>query len=142
MGPVWHRWVTVGCLHEPWSVDERLAPVDQDLLGEGGGAGDPYAGAQVGLADPAAGGALRADRDPAAGDDRGEQVRERGRSGREKSSARPGTANQAASPVSHSDTSAPEARAAAATVKAWLRRSGSSAPQVTLTTSGRVICQH
>ena len=39
------------------------------------------------------------------------------------SSARPGTPNHAASPVSHSETSAPDAAAAAATVKPWLRRS-------------------
>ena len=33
-------------------------------------------------------------------------------------------------------------RRAAATVKPWLRRSGSSEPQVTLTTSWRVMGQH
>ena len=56
-------------------------------------------------------------------------------SGSANSSARPGTENHAASPVSHSDTSAPETAAAAATVNAWLQRSASSEPQVTLTTS-------
>ena len=45
--------------------------------------------------------------------------------GSEKSAAREGRANHAASPVSHSETEAPEATAAAATVKAWLQRSGS-----------------
>ncbi len=54
-------------------------------------------------------------------------------------SARPGTPNQAASPVSHSETSAPAATAVAATVKPWLQRSGSSAPAVTFTTSGRTM---
>src|SRR5690349_12881052 len=55
--------------------------------------------------------------------------------GSEKSSARPGRPNQAASPVSHSETGTPLAAAAAATVKAWLQRSGSSLPAVTLITS-------
>ncbi len=54
--------------------------------------------------------------------------------GREKSSARPGSANQAASPVSQSDTATPLATAVEATVKAWLHRSGSSLPAVTLIT--------
>jgi hypothetical protein len=48
--------------------------------------------------------------------------------------ARPGSANQAASPVSHSETVTPLAAAVAATVKAWLQRSGSSFPAVTLMT--------
>jgi hypothetical protein len=55
--------------------------------------------------------------------------------GSEKSSARPGRPNQADSPVSHSETGTPLATAAAATVKAWLQRSGSSLPAVTLMTS-------
>jgi hypothetical protein len=58
--------------------------------------------------------------------------------GSEKSSARPGRANQADSPVSHSETVTPLATAAAATVKAWLHRSGSSLPAVTLITKDRV----
>ncbi len=45
-------------------------------------------------------------------------------SGSANSSARPGTPNHAASPVSHSDTSAPAASAVAATVNPWLQRSG------------------
>ena len=48
-------------------------------------------------------------------------------------SARPGTANHAASPVSHRLTSAPAATAVEATVNAWLARSGSSAPAVLMT---------
>src|SRR5581483_10028123 len=55
--------------------------------------------------------------------------------GSEKSSARPGRPNQADSPVSHSETGTSLATAAAATVKAWLQRSGSSLPAVTLMTS-------
>src|SRR4051812_17778350 len=47
---------------------------------------------------------------------------------------RPGTANQAASPVIHRLTSAPAAAADAATVNAWFARSGSSAPAVHFTT--------
>ena len=43
-------------------------------------------------------------------------------------SARPGTPNHAASPVSHRETSAPAATAAAATVNAWLQRSGVLGP--------------
>ncbi len=54
--------------------------------------------------------------------------------GSEKSSARPGRPSHADSPVSHSDTRAPAAAAAAATVNAWLQRSGSSLPAVTLMT--------
>ena len=50
-------------------------------------------------------------------------------------SARPGSANQADSPVSHSEVGTPAATAVAATVNAWLHRSGASAPAVTLTTS-------
>ena len=61
--------------------------------------------------------------------------------GRANACARPGTPNHAASPVSHSDTSAPAATAVAATVKPWLQRSGSSAPAVTFTTSGRTSAQ-
>ena len=57
--------------------------------------------------------------------------------GSEKSSARPGRPNQADSPVSHSETGTPLATAAAATVKAWLHRSGSSLPTVTLMTTER-----
>ncbi len=57
--------------------------------------------------------------------------------GSEKSSARPGRPNQADSPVSHSETGTPLATAAAATVKAWLQRSGSSLPAVTLMTRER-----
>src|SRR5689334_24353155 len=57
--------------------------------------------------------------------------------GSEKSSARPGRPNQADSPVSHSETETPLATAAAATVKAWLQRSGSSLPAVVLMTSER-----
>jgi len=49
--------------------------------------------------------------------------------------ARPGRANQADSPVSQSETCAPEATAIAATVNACEHRSGASAPAVTLTTS-------
>ena len=50
-----------------------------------------------------------------------------------KAAARPGTASQAASPVSQSDTEIPELTAAAATVKACAHRSGSSVPAVDLT---------
>ena len=57
--------------------------------------------------------------------------------GSEKSSARPGSANQADSPVSHKETRTPLATAAPATVKAWLQRSGSSLPAVTLMTRER-----
>ena len=57
--------------------------------------------------------------------------------GSEKSSARPGRPNQADSPVSHSETGTPLATAVAATVKAWLQRSGSSLPAVTLMTRER-----
>ncbi len=52
--------------------------------------------------------------------------------------ARPGTPNQDASPVSHSDTVTPDATAVAATVNACEQRSGSSAPTVTLTTRSRM----
>ena len=55
--------------------------------------------------------------------------------GRTNSSALPATANQAASPVSQSETSAPLARAALATVNAWAQRSGSLAPAITFTTN-------
>jgi hypothetical protein len=57
--------------------------------------------------------------------------------GSEKSPARPGRQYQADSPVSHSETGTPLATAAAATVKAWLQRSGSSLPTVTLMTRER-----
>lgn len=50
------------------------------------------------------------------------------------SAARPGSANHADSPVSQSDTVTPLATAAAATVNAWLQRSGSFSPAVTLIT--------
>lgn len=59
--------------------------------------------------------------------------------GSEKSAARPGSANHADSPVSHSETGTPLAAAAAAAVNAWLHRSGASAPTVTLITSGLTI---
>ncbi len=59
--------------------------------------------------------------------------------GSENSAARPGSANHADSPVSHSETGTPLAAAAAATVNAWLQRSGASAPAVTLITSGLAI---
>ena len=59
--------------------------------------------------------------------------------GSQNSSARPGSANHAASPVIHKDTSAPLARAAEATVNAWLQRSESSVPHVTFTTRERVM---
>src|ERR1700678_1993090 len=55
-------------------------------------------------------------------------------SGRLKPSARPGSANHAASPVSQSETGTPLATAVAATVNDWLQRSGSSLPAVTLIT--------
>ena len=54
--------------------------------------------------------------------------------GRSSDGARPGTANHTASPVSHTVTSAPAATPEAATVQAWLARSGASAPQVSLPT--------
>src|ERR1017187_10343512 len=57
--------------------------------------------------------------------------------GRAMSSAPPGSANHAASPVSHRETARPLAIAAAATVRAWLQRSGSSLPAVTFTTRDR-----
>ena len=56
--------------------------------------------------------------------------------GSENSAARPGSANHADSPVSHREIGTPLAAAAAATVNAWLQRSGASAPAVTLMTSG------
>ncbi len=56
--------------------------------------------------------------------------------GSENPAARPGSANHAASPVSHREIGTPLAAAAAATVNAWLQRSGASAPAVTLMTSG------
>ncbi len=59
--------------------------------------------------------------------------------GSENSAARPGSANHADSPVSHSETGTPLAAAAAATVNAGLQRSGASAPAVTLITSGLAI---
>ncbi len=62
-------------------------------------------------------------------------------SGSENSAARSGTANHAASPVSHSETDAPAATAEAATVNAWLQRSASSEPHVTLTTSFRAMSE-
>ena len=64
---------------------------------------------------------------------------ERGGVRQRNSSARPGVANQAASPVSHRLTAAPEATPAAATVKPWLHRSGSASPTVTFTTRLRVM---
>src|ERR1700728_976378 len=54
--------------------------------------------------------------------------------GSAKSSGRPGSATPAAPPVSHSETGTPLATAVAATVNAWLHRSGSSLPAVTLIT--------
>lgn len=60
--------------------------------------------------------------------------------GSENSAARPGRENHADSPVSHRETGTPLAAAAAATVNAWLQRSGASAPAVTLITSGLAIC--
>ena len=122
-----------------YSVDERLHAVGQHLFDVRRGAGEPHALAQVGLADPASCGALRATvtRPPAS------TAPSRSASGAAwgsaNASARPGTPNHAASPVSHSETSAPAATAVAATVNPWLQRSGSSAPQVTLTTSGRTM---
>ena len=113
------------------SVDEGLDPVGQDLLGEDGRAGDAHAGRRSAATMPrrwahwvqtvtcppattaasrSASGAARAGRTPRPAGDR----------------------EPAASPVSHSPTSAPAATAAAATVNAWLQRSASSAPQVTL----------
>ena len=62
-----------------------------------------------------------------------------GACGRVKSAARPGSANQDASPVSHNDTGTPLAIAAAATLKAWLHRSGSSLPAVILMTRLRAV---
>lgn len=59
--------------------------------------------------------------------------------GSENSAALPGSANHADSPVSHSDTGTALAAAAAATVNAWLQRSGASAPAVTLITNGLAI---
>ena len=53
-------------------------------------------------------------------------------------SARPGSANQADSPVSQSSTSAPLLAAVAATVNACAQRSGASAPDVTLMSSRRI----
>ncbi|RKS71164.1 hypothetical protein BZB76_5650 [Actinomadura pelletieri DSM 43383] len=61
--------------------------------------------------------------------------------GSENSAARPGSANHEDSPVSHSDTGTPLATAAAATVNAWLQRSGASAPAVTLMTSGLAMLE-
>jgi hypothetical protein len=60
-----------------------------------------------------------------------------GECGIENSSARPGRANQDASPVSQSEVRTPLAAAVAATVKAWLQRSGSSLPAVALITRVR-----
>ena len=57
-----------------------------------------------------------------------------GECGSTMSSARPGSASQAASAASHSDTATPLAIAVAATVRAWPHRSGSSLPAVTLMT--------
>lgn len=60
----------------------------------------------------------------------------------------PGTANHEPSPVSQSDTATPDAAATDATVRAWLARSGPSAPHVHLTTSllatapSRLVVQH
>src|ERR1700722_2644362 len=62
-----------------------------------------------------------------------------GACGRAKSPARPGSENQDASPVSHSDTGTPLTVAAAATLKAWLHRSGSSLPAVILMTRLRAV---
>ena len=61
--------------------------------------------------------------------------------GSEKSAARPGSENQAASPVSQSEVVTPLATAAAATVKAWLQRSGSSLPAVALITRVRATSE-
>ena len=54
-------------------------------------------------------------------------------------SARPGSASQVASPVSHSDTVTPLAAAAAATVNACEQRSGASMPAVAFTTRERAM---
>ena len=62
-----------------------------------------------------------------------------GACGSVKSVARPGSANQDASPVSHNDTGTPLTTAAAATLKAWLHRSGSSLPAVILMTRVRAV---
>src|SRR5690606_39032888 len=59
--------------------------------------------------------------------------------GSSNSSARPGTASQADSPVSHNETRAPAATAVAATVNACAHRSGASVPAVALTTSVRAM---
>ena len=64
--------------------------------------------------DPAALGALGTEGDLAAGQHGREQVGQRSGEGSENASARPGTANHAASPVSHRLTSAPAATAEAA----------------------------
>ena len=122
------------------SVDERLGALGQHLFDVRRGAGEPHPRQQVGLLDATSYGALRADRDPPSGEHRARAGRPAGWAcGRANASARPGTPNHAASPVSHSETSAPAATAVAATVKPWLQRSGSSAPAVTFTTSGRTM---
>lgn len=59
--------------------------------------------------------------------------------GSENPAARSGSANHADSPVSQRETGTSLAAAAAATVNAWLQRSGASAPAVTLITSGLAI---
>ena len=99
---------------------------------------DPDTGQQVGLGDLAPGRALRADRDLAARDHGREQVGERGGQRRART-PRPAPVRRTR-PPRRSATATPRRRrpaAVAATVNPWLQRSGSSAPQVTLTTSGR-----
>ena len=121
------------------SVHQRLHVRRQDLLGEHRRAGDPDAGQHVVLADAAAGGALGADRDPAGGEHRRSRSASGAASGSANSSARPGRRTTRPRRSATGDTSAPAATAVAATVNAWLQRSASSAPQVTLTTSGRAM---
>ena len=78
---------------------------------------------------------LAANRQRSASDDQVTQAGQWVECGSENISARPGTANQLASPVNHSDTRTPAASAVAVTVNACEQRSGSSAPDVSFTTS-------
>jgi hypothetical protein len=120
------------------SVDQCLRAVGGDLLDEHRRTRDADARDDVGLGDAAAGGALGAQGDRAGREDRAEQIVQR----RRVREVELGSANQADSPVSHSDTGTPAAAAVAATVNACEQRSGASAPAVALTTRVRVIRSH
>jgi hypothetical protein len=117
-------------------VDESLGAFGHDLGDERGRSGDPDAADQVVGTDVPAGGALGAYRHRTRGQDPGQQVGER-RGMREREVLRPAGKAEPGGLSGESETGTPLATAVAATVKAWLQRSGSSLPAVTLMTKER-----